>query len=78
MNLIQPEDFEGAEWAEWMALTPAERWKRTEKLWAIYLALGGSLDPEPDPNSPFFDEESWREGVAHGRVGVRVTRRGGI
>ena len=70
MKLIQPADYEGEEWAEWMALSPAERWRRTEQLWAIYLALGGSLDPEPDPQSPFFDEQSWRESATDGRPGL--------
>ena len=78
MELIQPEDYEGAEWAEWMALSPAERWKRTEKLWAIFLELGGSLDPELDPQNPFFDEQSWVESVGVGRSGLRVIRRGGV
>jgi hypothetical protein len=48
------------------------------KLWETYLALGGSLDPEPDTQSPFFDPEEWRENTAHGRPGVRVLRRGGV
>ncbi len=43
-----------------------------------YLMLGGSLDPEPDPQSPFFDEEAWRANLADGRPGVRVIRRGGV
>jgi len=48
------------------------------KLWDTYLALGGSLEPEPDTESPFFDPEEWRENAAHGRPGVRVLRRGSI
>jgi hypothetical protein len=78
MELIAPEELVGEEWAEWYRLTPARRWLKTETLWAIYLSLGGSLDPEPDTQSPFFDAEQWRPGVAHGRPGVRVIRRGGI
>jgi len=39
--------------AEWLKLTPARRMLETTKLWKIYMALGGSLDPEPDPQSPF-------------------------
>lgn len=31
-------------------------------------ALGGTLDPEPDPQSPFFDEQSWRESAAEWAV----------
>src|SRR5262245_19606156 len=56
----EPIDLEalvGAEWAEWYRMTPAERWVETEKLWRVYLEMGGSLDPEPDPQSPFFDAD---------------------
>ena len=38
----------------WSRLTPAERFRRSEILLQLYLALGGSLDPEPDPQSPFY------------------------
>ena len=66
------------EWAEWRKLTPEERFLESMKLWETYLALGGSLEPEPDTQSPFFDPEEWRANLAHGRPGVRVLRRGGI
>ena len=39
--------------AAWLKLTPAQRMRETTKLWKLYIALGGSLDPEPDPQSPF-------------------------
>ena len=55
--MIQPEQLVGGEWAEWYRLTPVERWLESEKLWQTYLALGGSLDPEPDTQSPFFDAQ---------------------
>src|SRR5262245_3006498 len=42
---------------EWLRLTPAERLLATTALWEAYLALGGSLDPEPDPQSPFYFPE---------------------
>ena len=54
-RMIQPEELVGDEWAEWYRLTPVQRWLESEKLWQAYLALGGSLDPEPDAQSPFFD-----------------------
>lgn len=73
---IRAEDLAGEEWAEWYRMTPAERGAASWKLWETYLALGGSLDPEPDPQSPFFDEKEWRENYAHGWPGVRVLRRG--
>jgi hypothetical protein len=53
--MIQPEQLVESEWAEWYRLTPAQRWLESEKLWQTYLALGGSLDPKPDTQSPFFD-----------------------
>lgn len=72
------EELVGSEWAEWYMMTPQERWAETEKLWATYLELGGSLDPEPDTQSPFFDEDEWREIRLDGRPGMRVVRRSGI
>jgi len=68
----------GDEWAEWYAMTPAQRLEESAKLWQTYLELGGSLDPEPDPQSPFYDREEWRALAVDGRAGVRVVRRGGI
>jgi hypothetical protein len=55
--VIEPEDLVGDELAEWYRLTPVQRWLETEKLWQTYLALGGSLDPEPDTQSPFFHSQ---------------------
>ncbi|MEY3031817.1 MAG: hypothetical protein RLZZ622_292 [Planctomycetota bacterium] len=68
----------GEEWAEWYSMTPAQRLEESSKLWQTYLELGGTLDPEPDPQSPFYDPEEWRAVTAHGRAGVRLVRRGGI
>ena len=42
---------------EWLLLTPAERLLETTKLWQLYLSLGGRLDPEPDPQSPFYFQD---------------------
>lgn len=78
MERIRPEDLVGEEWAEWYRLTPEQRFLESMKLWETYLALGGSLDPEPDTQSPFFDEKEWRENAVDGRPGVRVLRRGGV
>lgn len=39
---------------EWLKMTPAQRLKEAAKLWELYLRLGGKLDPEPDPQSPFY------------------------
>ena len=78
VDRLSAEDIAGEEWAAWYALSPAERFLESMKLWENYLALGGSLEPEPDTQSPFFDAEEWRANAAHGRPGVRVVRSGGI
>jgi hypothetical protein len=51
---VEPEDIWSDEQIEWSRMTPQERWAESMKLWEEYLALGGSLDPEPDPQSPFY------------------------
>ena len=51
----QPEDVTEPEWAEWYLLTPAERMRDSGQTWISFLALRGSLDPEPDTHTPFFD-----------------------
>jgi hypothetical protein len=76
--MIDAEDIVGPEWAEWYRMTPQQRWDASARLWADYLALGGSLDPEPDTQSPFFDPDEPRSGLADGRPGVRVIRRSGV
>lgn len=70
--------FNDGEWADWYALTPLERLEESSKLWQTYLKLGGSLDPEPDSQSPFFDPEEWRAVALDGRPGMRVVRRSGV
>jgi hypothetical protein len=52
---------------DWLALTPGQRFAESQKLWATFLALGGSLDPEPDSQSPFFGLEAPSPDAAHGR-----------
>lgn len=76
--MILPEELVGREWAEWYRLSPAERWLQSERLFESFVLLGGSLDPEPDTQSPFFDPRAPRTRPAHGRAGVRVVRRGGV
>jgi hypothetical protein len=70
--------FSDLEWDEWYALTPQQRWEESQKLWMTYVALGGSLEPDPDPQSPFYDPETWRPEPPDGRPGMRVLRRSGI
>jgi len=66
------------EWKEWLDLTPIERFRESEKIFANYLAMGGSLDPDPDPTSPFYVPEESGSGAAYGRSGLRVLRRGAV
>jgi hypothetical protein len=75
---IQPEDVTEPGWAAWYRLTPQERWAESERLWSDYFALGGTLAPEPDTQSPFFDADEWRAEFADRRSGVRAVRRGGV
>lgn len=63
---------------EWARLSPAERFAESQKLWATYLILGGSLDPERDPDSPFDFPEMEFAVPLDGRSGVRLVRRGGV
>ena len=63
------------EQAEWAKLTPQQRYIESCKLWSTYLALGGSLDPEPDSQSPFDFPELERAVPADGRSGVHFVRR---
>jgi len=66
------------EWLEWYRLTPEERWRENQKLWLFYLSSGGSLDTEPDSQSPYDALYSPGESVADGGTGVRAVRRGRI
>jgi hypothetical protein len=67
--------LEEDEWLDWYRLTPAERWHESQKLWSFFLSVGGSLDPEPDSESPFDSFYAQCTSVADGRAGVRVLRR---
>ena len=42
-----------AEEIDWLQLTPAKRMLESAKLWKFYLAMGGTLDSQPDTKSPF-------------------------
>jgi hypothetical protein len=71
-SIVEPE------WLDWYRLTPQERWAESERLWASYLTMGGSLDPELDSPSPFYDPETPCRVPADGGPGVRVLRRGRV
>jgi hypothetical protein len=68
-------DLDNEEWLAWYSLTPQERFAESAKLWEFYLACGGSLDPEPDSQSPFDSLYERRPVPADGRSGVRILRR---
>jgi hypothetical protein len=63
---------------DWYCLSPVQRWEISEQLWQNYLELGGSLDPESDTQSPFFDPETPSPVPFDGRPGMRIIRRSGI
>ena len=73
-----PEELVGEEWAAWYRLSPIERWRESGILWQTYLTLGGSLDPEPDTQSPFFDGGAQGPLPADGRSGLRILPSGRI
>ena len=75
MVRISAEELVGEEQAEWYALTPMERWRESSKLWEIYLSMGGSLDLEPDTQSPFFDRSTPGSRPVDGRTGMHTLRR---
>ncbi len=76
-RLNEARDHEDS-WIEWYRLTPQERWAESMKLWTFYLSVGGSLDPEPDPQSPFDAFVPRGNAPAYGGAGVRVLRRGRV
>ena len=55
------------EWEEWYRMTPQDRWLESER-----------LDPEPDSQSPFYDESAWGPLPSHGGTGLRSVRRSGV
>lgn len=60
---------------EWLNLKPEERIKESGKLWKLYLLLGGKLDPEPDPQSPFYFPKIRRKKSTYKRTGLYHLRR---
>lgn len=73
---VDYENFCAGEWIDWYDLTPAQRWSESARLCQEYIALGVSVDPPPDTQSPFDDPEAWRESAADGRSGLRIVRSG--
>ena len=69
---------ESEEWLRWYRLTPEQRWHESQQLREYFIAAGGSLDAEPDSQSPFHIKSMPRQASADGRTGVRLLRRGGV
>lgn len=63
---------------EWYRMTPHERWAVSERLWTTFVALGGTLEPDPDRQSPFHAPGARRPEPADGRAGVHTVRRSGV
>lgn len=72
------DELDADQWLEWYRMTPQERWEESERLWDLFLRTGGSLEPEPDPDSPFYADIAPSPAPAYGRSGVHVVRRGPV
>ena len=66
------------QWREWYLMTPQERFAESQKLFALYLQMGGSLDPDPDTQSPFNAVMQECRLPADGRPGLHLVRRGAV
>jgi hypothetical protein len=68
---------------EWYMMTPLQRLVIYEQMFQFYLEMGGSLDPDYDPQSPFnnlfFDKDrNPIDGREDRRKGLNIVRGGGI
>jgi len=52
-NKSVPFLFYEEEVLDWYALSPADRFIESQKLWEVYRLFGGDYDPGPDTQSPF-------------------------
>ena len=51
--LYTESSMEEAEVLDWYKMSPAERFVESQKLWEVFILLGGDYAPEPDTQSPF-------------------------
>lgn len=77
-SMVSIDEICEPEWGEWYLLTPDQRWRESQRMWPSFFALGGTVDPEPDSQSPFFDEDEWRHVFTDGRASMCVIRRSGV
>ncbi len=70
--------MEEGELLEWYRMTPRERFAESQNLWEVFFMMGGTCDPEPDTQSPFYPMEIRAERAPHGRTGLHPLRRSGI
>lgn len=63
---------------EWYLMTAQERWVESQHLWATFELMGGSLEPQPDSQSPFDFPREPGPGSPDGRPGVHSVRRSGV
>ena len=78
---IQPADVEaiyGEEWAEWMRMSPSQRWVASNRLWDTFTTLGGRLSDDADSDGPVRNAEARGAVAAHGRPSVHPLRRLGV
>ena len=61
---------------DWYTLSPAQRFSESQKLWEVFLLFGGSVEPEPDSQSPFNSLYIEDAGPSDGRSGLHPPRGG--
>lgn len=57
MKIFSDDKFTVEEVSDWYRMSPAERFMESQKLWEVFILFGGSYDPEPDTQSPFYFAE---------------------
>jgi hypothetical protein len=51
-KLYPAENIIAGETLDWHLMSPAERFAESQKLWEVFILLGGNYEPEPDTQSP--------------------------
>jgi hypothetical protein len=52
-SLLSELDIVNEELSDWYTMSPTERFIESQRLWEVFILLGGNYDPEPDTQSPF-------------------------